>query len=253
MRLENKRAIVTGASSGIGRAIAKLFASEGANVIVADIDATGGRETVRLISNGKGVSHFISTDVSSPEQVSNMVSQAKDYLGGIDILVNDAAAFVFGEIEQVTAKDWERTFNVNVLGSVYTVRECLPYLRLSQSPSIVNIASVSSFIAQPAFIPYNTSKGALLQLTRCLAMDLAPDGVRVNCVCPGSIYTPATERHIAFEGSDREVFLQRAAKDSFLKRIGKPEEVAYAALFLASEEASFVTGTHLVVDGGATV
>lgn len=253
MRLKNKKAIVTGASSGIGREIAKLFASEGAKVIVADIDEIGGLETVRQITNKKCHSHFIATDVSSPDQVSNMINQASDYLDGIDILVNDAAAFVFGGIEQVTAGDWERALNVNVLGSVYTVRESLPFLRLSANPSIVNIASVSSFIAQPAFIPYNTSKGALLQLTRCLAMDLAPEGIRVNCVCPGSIYTPATERHIAFEGADRDTFLEQAAKASFLKRVGKPEEVAYAALFLASEEASFITGTHLVVDGGATV
>ena len=160
---------------------------------------------------------------------------------------------MFGTVEQTSPEDWERVFGVNVLGTVHTVKEALPYLRDSLSPAIVNIASVSSFIAQPAFIPYNTSKGALLQLTRCLAMDLADDGIRVNCVCPGSIYTPATERHIAFEKANKEDFLREAGEGSFLKRVGKPEEVAYAALFLASEEASFITGTQLVVDGGATV
>ena len=175
---------------------------------------------------------------------------ANDYLGGIDTLVNDAAAFVFGTIEQVTEKDWERALNVNVLGSVYTVRESLPYLRLSENSSIVNIASVSSFIAQPAFLPYNTSKGALLQLTRCLAMDLAPEGIRVNCVCPGSIYTPATERHIAFEGIDREAFLEQAAQGSFLKRVGKPEDVCPVVEFLLSSDSDFISGQIIRVDGG---
>jgi NAD(P)-dependent dehydrogenase (short-subunit alcohol dehydrogenase family) len=156
-------------------------------------------------------------------------------------------------VEEVGPEDWEKVFGVNVLGSVNTVKESLPYLRASEHPAIVNIASVSSFIAQPAFVPYNTSKGALLQLTRCLAMDLAPDGIRVNCVSPGSIYTAATERHIAFEGADRDEFLKEAGEGSFLKRVGRPEEVAYAALFLASEEASYITGAQIVVDGGATV
>ena len=174
-------------------------------------------------------------------------------MGGIDVLVNDAAAFVFGGIEDVTAGDWDRVFSVNVIGAANTVKYSLPYLKIANGPAVVNIASVSSFIAQPKFIPYNSSKGALLQLTRCLALDLAEYGIRVNCVCPGSIYTPATERHIKFEGADRETFLEYAAEGSFLRRLGKPEEVAYAALFLASDEASFVTGEHLVVDGGATV
>ena len=133
------------------------------------------------------------------------------------------------------------------------IKYALPYLKKSHNSSIVNIASVSSFIAQPSFIPYNASKGALLQLTRCLALDLAKYDIRVNAVSPGAIYTPATERHIEFEGVDRDEFLKSVAETSFLKRLGKPEEVAKAALFLASDEASFITGTQLVVDGGATV
>ena len=140
-----------------------------------------------------------------------------------------------------------------MIGASSTVKHSLPYLKQSTSPNIVNIASVSGFIAQPSFVPYNASKGALLQLTRCLAMDLSEFNIRVNAVCPGAIYTPATERHIAFEKADRDEFLEKAGQTSFLKRVGTPEEVAYAALFLASDEASFITGSHLVVDGGATV
>ena len=253
MQLKSKKAIITGGASGIGRAICEVFSQEGAKIVIADINETGGAETASIIKKQGGNCLFIKTDISSESSIENLIQKSIDFLGEIDILVNDAAAFVFGTVEQASAKDWERVLGVNVLGTVHTVKEALPFLRNSTSPSIVNIASVSSFIAQSAFVPYNTSKGALLQLTRCLAMDLAQDGIRVNCVCPGSIYTPATERHIAFETANKEEFLKEAGEGSFLKRVGTPEEVAYAALFLASDEASFITGTQLVVDGGATV
>ncbi|PZC41399.1 MAG: NAD(P)-dependent dehydrogenase, short-chain alcohol dehydrogenase family [Chloroflexi bacterium] len=253
MRLKSKKVIVTGGASGIGRAICTVFAKEGASVVVADIDESASLETLYQIQSEGGQATTITTDVSSEESVCEMVSASASFLGGVDILVNDAAAFVFGRLEDVTLKDWETVFGVNVIGASSTVKHTLPYLKRSASPNIVNIASVSGFIAQPAFVPYNTSKGALLQLTRCLAMDLAEFKVRVNAVCPGAIYTPATEKHIAFENADRDEFLEKAGQGSFLNRVGQPEEVAYAALFLASDEASFITGTHLVVDGGATV
>ncbi len=253
MRLESKRAVVTGGASGIGRAIGQVFAGEGARVAIADIDEAGGNATAESISGDGGEAFFISTDVSSASSVEHLIQESVDRMGGIDILVNDAAAFVFGGVEEVTQDDWGKVFGVNVIGTANTVRCAMPYLKESAGAAIVNIASISSFIAQAAFLPYNASKGALLQLTRCLALDLAEHDIRVNCVCPGSIHTPATERHIAHEGADREEFLQAAADSSFLKRNGTPEEVAYAALFLASAEASFITGAQLVVDGGATV
>ena len=253
MRLKSKKVIVTGGASGIGRSICTVFAAEGASVVVADIDESGSIETVFQIQSEGGQAIAITTDVSSEESVAKMVLASASFLGGIDILVNDAAAFVFGSLENVSLQDWEKVFGVNVIGASNTIKHSLPYLKDSASPNIVNIASVSGFIAQPAFVPYNASKGALLQLTRCLAMDLSEFKVRVNAVCPGAIYTPATERHIAFENADRDEFLEKAGEESFLKRVGQPEEVAYAALFLASDEASFITGTGLVVDGGATV
>ena len=125
-------------------------------------------------------------------------------------------------------------------------------MRTAGGGSIVNIASVSSFLAQPAFIPYNTSKGALLQLTRCLALDLAPDNIRVNCVCPGAVLTQATELHRLFTGEEREQFLADAVNSNFMKRHGQPMEIAHGALFLASDESSFMTGQPLVIDGGAS-
>jgi len=253
MRLESKKAVVTGGASGIGRGICRVFAREGARVGIADIDESGGRETADLIKGDGGDAFFIHTDVSSAESVEQLIQECLKRMGGIDILVNDAAVFIFGGVEDVTPEDWEKVFGVNVIGAANTVRYALPYLKESAGAAILNIASIGSYVAHPDFIPYNASKGALLQLTRCLAMDLAEHDIRVNCVSPGSIYTLATERHLAHVGGDREEFLKGAAEMSFLKRSGTPEEVAHAALFLVSDEASFITGANLVVDGGATV
>ncbi len=253
MRLESKRVVVTGGGSGIGRAICELFAREGARIVMGDLDPAGGQETVDRIKNAGGTAEFLTTDVSKETDVQQLVAHAADTAGGIDILVNNAAAFVFGKVEDVRREDWDKVLGVNVLGSANMVRFALPHLKASPAGAVVNMASVSSFVAAPAFIPYNTSKGALLQLTRSLAMDLGEYGIRVNCVCPGAIYTAATERHLEHDGRDREEFMAEEANASFFKRQGTPEEVAYAALFLASDEASFVTGASLVVDGGATV
>ena len=256
MRLDGKVAIVTGGAAGIGRAICELFADEGARVVVADIDADGGAETARRINSARGAAGesaiFVETDVSRESDVARLVDAAVAEFGTVNALVNDAAAFVFGTVEQVSDADWQRVLGVNVLGPSYTVKHVLPHMRAAGGGTIVNIASVSSFIAQPAFVPYNTSKGALLQLTRCLAMDLAPDNIRVNCVCPGAILTQATELHRQFTGEDRERFLADAANSNFMKRFGQPREIAYGALFLASDESSFMTGQPLVIDGGAT-
>ena len=178
MRLDNKVAIVTGGAAGIGRAICEVFAEEGAKVVIGDIDAEGGRETVSLIEDAGGRAVFVQTDVSQESQAQALVEKAVAEYGELNVLVNDAAAFVFGEVQDVTDAEWQRVLGVNVLGPSYMVKHALEPMKAAGGGSIVNIASVSSFIAQPAFVPYNTSKGALLQLTRCLAMDLAPDNIR---------------------------------------------------------------------------
>lgn len=252
MRLEGKAAIVTGGASGIGRAICELFAEEGARMIIADIDTEGGEQTLASVKTAGGEAQFITTDVSKEADVEAMVQAANDAYGAVNILVNDAAAFVFGEVQDVSDADWARVFGVNVIGQAYCVKHVLPYMKAAGGGAIVNLASVSGFIAQPGFIPYNASKGAVMQLTRCLAMDLAPYNIRVNCVCPGSVLTPATERHRRFVGADREEFLAEAGASNFMKRVADPREIAYGVLFLASDEASFVTGTPLVMDGGLT-
>jgi len=254
LRLDNKKVIVTGGADGIGKAICNVFADEGAKVIVADINQNLGKETVDQINqNNPNASKYIQTDISSESSIQALMEQSLNFLGGLDIVVNNAVAFVFGKVEDVTKEDWEKVFNTNLIGAANLSASALPHLKRSSTPAIVNIASVGGFKASPGFIPYQASKAALIQLTKGLALDLSEYGIRVNCVCPGSIYTSATDRHIKFEGSDKESHLKNVAKSNLIRRIGTPEEVAYAALFLASDEASFITGTQIVVDGGLTI
>lgn len=253
MRLEGKAAVVTGAGAGIGRAVAELFAEEGASVLIAEIDERTGRETAERISMSGGRAEYQQTDTSNSGSVSAMAAAAKERFGGVDVLVNNAAAFVFGGVEEVTEADWERAFGVNVIGYANCVREVLPLMKEAGGGSIVNMSSISAFIGQPEFIPYNATKGAILNLTRCLAVDLAPDNIRVNAICPGAIRTGGTDRHIESLNLDREQTLRELGERALLKRMGTTREVAWGALFLASDEASFVTGGHLVMDGGFTV
>ena len=252
MRLANKVAVVTGSSSGIGRATAIRFAEEGAAVCVADLDVRGGEETVAQIKAAGGRAFFHKTDISIESEVRELMNTAARELGGPDILVNNAAAFVFGTVEEASEQDWDRVLNVNVKGYAFCSKYAIPHMRKRGGGSIVNLGSISSFIAQPAFVPYNTSKGAVLQMTRCLAFDLAPDNIRVNCVCPGAIDTPAIMLDAASKGLTKEQVVELNKPLHLIKRMGDPREVANAILFLASEEASFITATPLMVDGGYT-
>jgi NAD(P)-dependent dehydrogenase (short-subunit alcohol dehydrogenase family) len=251
MRLNGKVAIVTGGGSGIGRATCELFAEEGAAVFLSDIDSAAGQETVRLIEDKGGRGKFTKADMSQESDCERVVDECLQTFGGVNILVNNAARFVLKGLE-ATPEEWRQVMETNVFGYAYMVRFAAQQMRKVRRGSIVNVASISSVIAQPQFVTYNTSKGAVLQLTRCAALDLAPDNVRVNCVCPGLVWTPHAQKRAAEANLTREQFEAEKTAMQLIKRAAEPREVAYAILFLASDESSFCTGSLLFADGGYT-
>ena len=251
MRLAGRAAIITGGAAGIGRATAELFAEEGARVVVADLDEKSGDETVSVIKGKGGEAIFVATDVSREDDAQRLCEEALRAFGRVDILVNNAATFVLKGLE-ASIEDWRRSLDVNVVGTALVSRFAVEAMKRSGGGAIVNLGSISSFIAQPQFVTYSATKAALVQMTRNMALDLAPFGIRVNCVCPGTILTRASQDHMERVGMTLEEFVAEEGPKHLLGRIGKPREVAYAILFLASDEASFITGTHLMVDGGYT-
>ncbi|PZC41217.1 MAG: NAD(P)-dependent dehydrogenase, short-chain alcohol dehydrogenase family [Chloroflexi bacterium] len=258
MRLKKKKIIVTGGTSGIGLAIVSRFIQEGATVLVADIREDLNGIIGNLASSSGNRAHFRKTDVSDIAEVKEMVGYAIEVMGGVDSVVNNAASFTFGEVDTLDYQRWMKAISVNVIGTANVCKSTLEYLKKSDHPTITNIASISSFIAQAKSLPYNSTKGAIAQLTRCLAMDWGVYGIRVNGICPGDIHTDGWyERGISrqkkIDPSDPEGFIQEASSMSLMGRVGKPEEVANLALFLASEEASYITGAMVVIDGGATI
>ena len=250
MRLKGKVAIVTGAGSGIGRATAEVFGEEGAKVVVADIDAKGGNEIANTVQNKRGTAHFIQADISKETDAKKIATEALKAFGRIDILVNNAATFVLKGFE-ATVDEWQRSLGTNIMGTALVTKYAVEYMK-KNGGAIVNLGSISSLVAQPDFFAYSSTKAALLQMTRNMAMDLGPHKIRVNCVCPGSILTPASFRHMEKVGMTLEQFNKEEGAKTFVGRAGQPREVAYAILFLVSDEASYITGASLMVDGGYT-
>lgn len=251
MRVKDKVAIITGAASGIGEATALLFAEEGAQVVVADIDETGGKKTVAQAAEMSRHAIFVKADISQEAGAKEIVEAAVKAFNRVDILVNNAASFVQKGLE-AGVEDWRRCFDTNVVGTALVSRYAAEQMKKAGGGSIVNISSQSAFFAQPNFITYSSTKAAILEMTRCMALDLAPANIRVNTVCPGTIVTPASYAHMRSLGLTLAQFDETEGSKTILKRTGKPREVAYAVLFLASDEASFITGAYLLVDGGKT-
>ncbi len=251
MRLDGKTAIITGIGAGIGEAIAIRFAEEGARLVLNDISEPAARATPRKVIDLGAQAALAIADISQELGARSISDTAIRHFGAIDILVNNAADFTQKAVERAEIADWQKVLGVNVIGTALVSKYAIPHMK-AHGGAIVNIASMSGIIAQPDFATYNASKGAVLTMTKCMALDLAPYKIRVNSICPGCILTSASYREIERMGLTFEQWRDRAAPLHMLNRLGEPREVANAALFLASDEASFITSTHLMVDGGYT-
>jgi NAD(P)-dependent dehydrogenase (short-subunit alcohol dehydrogenase family) len=248
MKLRDRVAVITGAGSGIGRASALEFAKEGARVVVADINAAGAAETVKLIEAAGGVALAVHADVSDPLSVQSLARETLAAFSGVHTLFNNAAIQVNKTVEDTAVEEWNREVAVNLGGVFLCSKYFLPYLKRTKG-CILNMASVNGFFVEPQCAGYCATKGAIITLTKALAIDHGKEGVRVNCICPG--YIDAGLAWGYFESQASPAAARAAAgKLHALGRIGKPEEVARVAVFLASDDASFMTGAAVVVDGG---
>jgi len=248
MKLKNRIIVVTGSGSGIGRACAIEFAKEGAKVVVADINLQGAEETVSLIKDERGAAVAFKADVSEPESVKQLVDFSIKTWSKIDVLVNNAAIQVNKTVEDITYEEWNLQMAVNVGGIFLCSKYFLPYLRQTKG-NIVNMSSVNGYFVEPVCAGYCTTKAAIIGLTKAMAIDHGNEGIRVNCICPGYIDAGLAEGYFQSQ-TDPAKAREEAGKLHALWRIGRPEEVAKVAVFLASEDASFMTGASVAVDGG---
>ena len=248
MKLKDRVAVITGAGSGIGRACAREFAKEGARVVVADILAARAAETVEWIGSAGGTALAVATDVADAASVQSLVAETLRAFAAVDVLLNNAAIQVNKTVEDTTVEEWNREIAVNLGGVFLCSKFFLPHLRRTRG-AIVNMSSVNGYFVEPMCAGYCATKAAIIGLTKAMAIDHGKDGIRVNCICPGYIDAGLAEGY--FEAQpDPAAARAHAGRLHALGRIGRQEEVARAAAYLASEQASFVTGSALVVDGG---
>lgn len=249
MRLAKKRALVTGAGGGIGRAVAERFAREGAEVVVADIARESGERVVKGIQDAGGKGAFVAADVSREADIERMVSQAADRLGGLDILVNNAGIEIVQRVTEMTEADWNRLMGINVKGVMFGCKHAIPVLLESGGGSVINMASAAGLIGWPLLSLYCASKGAVILFTKAMAQEYKGTGLRFNAICPMVVETPLGGRFIERYEKDYNIPV-RQALEARQGRLATVEEVADAAVFLASSESSFVNGHALVLDNG---
>jgi len=248
MKLKNRVVIITGGGSGIGRACSEEFAKEGARVVIADINFNTAKETMQLINDSGGVALAVEADVSNPNSVQKLVNDTIARFSDVHALVNNAAIQVNKTVEDTTFEEWNKQLSINLGGVFLCSKYFLPHLRKTKG-NIVNMSSVNGFFVEPSCAGYCATKGAIIALTKAMAIDHGNQGIRVNCICPGYIDAGLAEGYFQSQ-SDPAKARAEAGKLHALSRIGKPEEVGRVAVFLASDDASFVTGSSFVVDGG---
>jgi NAD(P)-dependent dehydrogenase (short-subunit alcohol dehydrogenase family) len=253
-QLTDKVAVVTGAGSGIGRAIAALFARQGARVVALDIDEAAARETAAGVRDGGGTADAMPCDVSDASQVRSAFGEIESKGRGLDILVNNAGIAHVGAIEKTQEADLDRLYSVNVKGVYLCSRAALPLMLRRGGGVILNMASIASLVGVPDRFAYSMSKGAVLTMTMSIAVDYTKKNVRCNCICPARIHTPFVDRFVAanYPGREKEI-LRQLSEYQPMGRMGTAEEVAHLALYLCSDEASFVTGQAYPIDGGVLV
>jgi NAD(P)-dependent dehydrogenase (short-subunit alcohol dehydrogenase family) len=249
MRLADKVALITGGASGIGRATALLFAREGAAVSVVDVDESGGQIVAQTIVDGGGRAIFLRCDVSQAAGCRRAVQRTVEELGGLDILFNNAGIIRRATVVETSEAQWDRVMAVNVKSVFMLSKYAIPLMAQAGGGVIINTASGWGLVGGRKAAAYCASKAAVVLLTKAMALDHAEQSIRVNCICPGDTDTPMLRDEARQLGESDERFLAQAAQRP-LQRIGRPEDIAQAALYLASDASSFVTGTTLVVDGG---
>ena len=249
MQLDGKAALITGGGSGIGRATALLFAREGAAVAVADLDKSSARAVAREIEGAGGQALAVRCDVSQAADCQHAVQETVAAFGGLDILFNNAGIIRRASVLEISEEDWDRAMSVNVKSIYLMSKYAIPVMEKGGGGAIVNTGSGWGLVGGRNAVSYCASKGAVVNMTRAMALDHAAQKIRVNCVCPGDTDTGMLRSEAQQLGAATDAFLAEAA-DRPLRRVGKPEDIAQAVLYLSSEASSFVTGTTLVVDGG---
>ena len=256
-RLKGKVAVITGANSGIGRATARLFAREGAKVVCCDIQETITPRIDEVIRSEGGQAVFAKIDVTKQEDCDRMLATALETYGDLDILYNNAGGGIRKKLHEHTDEEWNFVLNLNLNAMFRGARAVLPHFIKKRSGNIVTTASTFGLLASAEYPGYCATKAAIVNLTREMALDYGPYGIRVNCVCPGAIETPRFRgfppRPTLGDGMSEEQRQKMGSSNKALLRMGRPEEIAYGVLFLVSEEASFITGHALVIDGGQTL
>jgi meso-butanediol dehydrogenase/(S,S)-butanediol dehydrogenase/diacetyl reductase len=250
MSFAGKAVLVTGSTSGIGEACARLFAESGAAVMVSGRNAERGGAVVDAIRAAGGAAQFIATDLRAAGACERLIADTTERLGGLNVLVNNAGILYTANALETTNEQWLDTLAVNVSALFYLSRAAIKTMKAAGGGAIVNVASEWGLNGEPNHVAYCASKGAVVQMTRCMALDHAADHIRVNSVCPGEIHTRMVDEILAKRGGDNAANLRELAAGIPMRRLAQPIEVARCVQFLASDAASYVTGTHLSVDGG---